>query len=49
MEAHYIGCLKVALWVLVAFPATPYFIVKLGGGQGSEEGCVRTGDAYSII
>lgn len=49
MEAHYIGCLKVALWVLVAFPATPYFIVKLGGGQGSEEGCVRTGDAHSII
>lgn len=49
VEAHYVGRLKVALWVLVTFPAATYFVVKLGGGQGSQEGRVGTGDAHSII
>lgn len=49
MEPHYVGRLKVALWVLVTFPAPTYFVVKLGGGQGSQEGRVGTGDAHSII
>lgn len=49
VEAHYVGCLKMALRVLVAFPAPPHLVVKLGGGQGSQEGCVGTGDAYSVI
>lgn len=29
MEADYVGRLEMALWVLVTFPAAPYFIVKL--------------------
>lgn len=49
MEAYYVGRLKMALWVLVAFPAPTYLVVKLGGGQGSQEGRVGTGDAHSII
>lgn len=49
MQAHYIGCLKMALRVFVAFPASSYLIVKLGGGQGSQEGGVGTRDTYSIV
>lgn len=29
MEAHHVGRLKMALWILVTFPAPPYFVVKL--------------------
>lgn len=49
METHYVRRLKMALWILVAFPAAAYFVVKLGGGQRSQEGRVGTGDAHSII
>lgn len=49
VEAHYIGCLKMALRVLVTFPASPYLVVKLGGGQWSQEGRVGAGNAYAII
>lgn len=49
METHYIWRLKMALGVLVTFPAPSYFIVKLGGGQWSHKGCVGTGDAHSAI
>ena len=49
VEAHDVGRLEMALRVLVAFPAASYFVVQLGGGQGSQEGRVGTGDAHSII
>lgn len=49
METHDVGRLKMALWVLVTFTAAAYFIVKLGGGQRSQEGRVGTGDADSVI
>lgn len=29
VEADHIGCLKMALWVLVPFPTPPHFIVEL--------------------
>lgn len=49
MEAHHVGSLEVALRVLVTFPAPPHFVVELGGGQGSKEGRVGTGDAHAVI
>lgn len=49
VEANNVGRFKVALWVLVTFPAVPYFVVQLGGGQRSQEGRVGRGDADSVI
>lgn len=49
VEADHVGRLKMALWVLVAFTASPDFIVELGGGQGGQVGGVRRRDAHAII
>lgn len=49
METHDVGSLEVALGVLVALAAAAHFIVKLGGGQRSQEGGVGAGDADSVI
>lgn len=49
VEADYVGRLEMALWVLVTFPAPPYFVVKLRGGQGSQVGRVGRRDAHSAI
>lgn len=49
MESHDVWRLKMALRVLVAFPAPSHFVVQLGGRQGRQIGRVGTGDADSII
>lgn len=49
VEAHNIRRLKMALGILVTFPAPSNLIVKLGGGQRSQEGRVGTGDAHAAI
>lgn len=49
MEAHHIRSLKMALRVLVSFPAPSDFIVKLRRGNGSQVGRVGTRDTDSIL
>lgn len=49
METHDVGSLEMALGVLVALAAAAHFVVKLGGGQRSQEGGVGAGDADSVI
>lgn len=49
VEAHNVRRFKMTLGIFVTFPTPSYLIVKLGGGQRRQEGCVGTGDAHSII
>lgn len=49
VQTHHIRRLKVALGVLVSFPAAAHFVVELGGGQRGQVGRVGTRDAHAVL
>lgn len=49
VQSHHVRRLKVALGVLVPFPAATHFIVEFGRGQRGQVGRVRTRDADAVL
>lgn len=49
VQTYHIWRLKVALGVLVSFPAAAHFIVELGGGQRGQVGRVGARDAHAVL